>query len=258
LRHSPSPHSTIYTAQQTQNYPASSLRFDWAVTLTSLWFIAGMFLDGWAHNNLASSLEMFFTPWHGVLYFGFFAVAGMLVGQTRNMARGHVWTRALPQGYLLALFGAALFSFGGAGDLVWHTIFGIESNMEALFSPTHLLLATGAMLFITGPVRALCLAGVRPTTDGEVLFEGYACDYHKATLRSYSYIAPPMVSRYQPGAAYLAAQGHVFVVLYAYGQAANWPELEDTAQQAISGYPYAPYGSGLYPCPPELAARAIR
>src|SRR6266487_2206187 len=136
--------TTPYTQPQATDYPAGSLRFDWAVILASLWFLAGQFLDGWAHNNLASSLESFFTPWHGVLYSGFFAVAGVLVvGQARNMARGHVWTQALPQGYLLALFGAVLFSFGGAGDLVWHTMFGIESNIEALLSPTHLLLATG-------------------------------------------------------------------------------------------------------------------
>jgi hypothetical protein len=161
------PRSTIYTEQPTQNYPASSLRFDWAVTLASLWFIAGMFLDGWAHNNLASSLESFFTPWHGVLYAGFFAVAGvLLVAQARNMARGHVWMQALPQGYLLALFGAALFSFGGAGDLVWHTFFGIESNMEALLSPTHLLLATGAMLFVTGPLRAAWVRSPAETESG--------------------------------------------------------------------------------------------
>jgi hypothetical protein len=109
---------------------------------------------------------------------------------------------------------------------------------------------------ISRPYRGSLIAGMRPTTGGEVLFEGYACDYHKAVLRSYSYIAPPMVGRYWPGQAYLAAQGRVFVVRYAYGEAANWQELEDVAQQVISGYRYAPYGSGLYPCPAELAARA--
>lgn len=39
--------------------------------------------------------------------------------------------------------------------------------------------------------------------------------------------APPMVGRYGPGEAYLAAQGRVFVVFYAYGQAANWQDLQD-------------------------------
>ena len=111
---------------------------------------------------------------------------------------------------------------------------------------------------ITGPYRGSLIAGMRPTTDGEVLFEGYACDYHKAALKSYSYIAPPIVGRFQPGEAYLAAQGRVFVVRYAYGQAANWQHLEDVARQAIGTYRYAPDGSELYPCPAELAARVVR
>ena len=53
-------------------------------------------------------------------------------------------------------------------------------------------------------------------------------------------------------------QGRVFVVCYAYGQAANWQHLEDAARQAIAGYRHAPYGSELYPCPAELAARVVR
>src|SRR6266545_711987 len=81
------PRTTPYMQSQATDYPAGSLRFDWAVVLASLWFIAGMFLDDWAHANLASSLETFFTPWHAVLYSGFSAVAGVLMlSQVRNMA----------------------------------------------------------------------------------------------------------------------------------------------------------------------------
>jgi hypothetical protein len=60
---------------------------------------------------------------------------------------------------------------------------------------------------ITRQCRGNLIAGMPPTADGEVLFEGYACDYHKATLKSYSYIAPPMVGRFQASQAYLAARG---------------------------------------------------
>ena len=67
-----------------------------------------------------------------------------------------------------------------------------------------------------------------------------------------------MVGHYQVGQAYLAAQGRIFVVRYGYGEAGNWQALEDTARQAIGTYPYAPYGSELYPCPAELAARLVR
>ncbi|MEZ4668879.1 MAG: hypothetical protein R3E39_13305 [Anaerolineae bacterium] len=38
--------------------------------------------------------------------------------------------------------------------MLWHEIFGIEQNLEALFSPTHLMLATGAFFFVSGPLRA--------------------------------------------------------------------------------------------------------
>jgi hypothetical protein len=111
---------------------------------------------------------------------------------------------------------------------------------------------------ITRPYRGSFIAGMRPTADGELLFESYACDYHKAVLQSYSSIAPPMVGRYAPGQAYLEAQGRVFVVRYAYGEAANWQELEDVARQAIGPYRYTPYASELSPCPAELAARVVR
>jgi hypothetical protein len=110
---------------------------------------------------------------------------------------------------------------------------------------------------ITRAYRGSLIAGMRPTADGERLFEGYACDYHKATLKSYSYIAPPMIGRYQAGQAYLAAQGRVFVVRYGYGEAANWQELEDAARQTVGAYRYAPYGSELSPCPAVLAVQVV-
>ena len=144
-------------------YPADSLRFDWLSVILSGWFLAGLFLDGWAHNHIAE-LETFFTPWHAVLYSGFFAVA-VLVGVTqyRNVTRGYTRMRALPRGYWLSLVGVVIFFVGAGGDMLWHVIFGIEQNVEALFSPTHLLLATGAILFLTGPLRA---AWGRPTAQG--------------------------------------------------------------------------------------------
>jgi hypothetical protein len=111
---------------------------------------------------------------------------------------------------------------------------------------------------ITRPYRGALIAGMRPAADGEILFEGYACDYHKVGLQSYSYIAPPMIGRYEAGQSYIAAQGPVFVVRYGYGEAGNWQELEDEARQAIGADRYSPDGSELSPCPAELAARVVR
>jgi hypothetical protein len=40
------------------------------------------------------------------------------------------------------------------GDMLWHTLFGIEKDVEALFSPTHIMLACGAWLMVGGPFHA--------------------------------------------------------------------------------------------------------
>ena len=116
--------------------------------------MAGIFLDGWAHIH-GKADTTFFTPWHAVLYSGQLAVTGYLfIAFIRNVARGYAWRDSLPAGYGLSLIGGILFFIGGLGDLIWHTLFGIEQNVEALFSPTHLLLAVAGMLIVSGPLRA--------------------------------------------------------------------------------------------------------
>jgi hypothetical protein len=140
-------------------HPLASVAFDWAIVLTSGWMLGGLFLDGWAHNTIPS-LESFFTPWHGVLYSGFFvslAVLGWRIG--RNRGRGLPLWDAIPAGYELSLIGGLLFVLSGVADMLWHTAFGIEANVEALLSPTHLLLLFGGTLFVTGPIRSAGLRG---------------------------------------------------------------------------------------------------
>ncbi len=128
---------------------------DWAVALTSAWLIGGIWLDAWAHHNLPATLETFFTPWHGVLYSGFAATAAVLLAAlARGRTRGSSWREALPAGYGLSVLGVAVFMAGGAGDMLWHLIFGIEVDLEALLSPTHLLLAVGGGMMVSGPFRA--------------------------------------------------------------------------------------------------------
>jgi len=128
--------------------------YDWWVVLLSLWFVAGVILDGWAHNHIPE-LETFFTPWHAVFYSGFLAVAGCLVlTLIRNHAMGRTWWQAMPPGYELSFLGVLIFIAGGAGDMIWHELFGIEADVEALLSPTHLMLALGGSLMVSGPFRA--------------------------------------------------------------------------------------------------------
>jgi hypothetical protein len=132
----------------------SSRGYDWAVVALSFWFLGGLVLDGWAHNHIPK-LESFFTPWHAVFYSGFLAIAGFLMATlVRNRAKGYPWRSAMPSGYELALLGVLIFMAGGVGDMIWHELFGIEVNVEALLSPTHLTLALGATLFVSAPWRA--------------------------------------------------------------------------------------------------------
>jgi hypothetical protein len=132
----------------------SSLTFDWVTVALCAWLQGGGFLDGWAHNHGRVDAS-FFTPWHAVLYTGFIAVAGWLGGTlVHHWARGATWQRALPPGYALSFVGVFVFAAGGMGDLAWHSLFGVEQSLEALYSPTHLTLAVGSALIMSGPVRA--------------------------------------------------------------------------------------------------------
>jgi hypothetical protein len=131
-----------------------SYRADMITVLLGMWVLLGVFLDAWAHNNLAQ-LETFFTPWHAVLYSGFVALAGwicwMLWPGVRAGRRG---LAAVPVGYALAVLGVPLFALAGLGDYLWHTVFGIERSLNILFSPTHLLLGVSMILVVTSPLRA--------------------------------------------------------------------------------------------------------
>lgn len=142
------------TAEPLTGQPAGSLRFDWLYTVLGTWLIGGVFLDGWAHNH-GKVDKSFFTPWHAVLYSGYLAVALFLaITLVRNHAKGHAWRKAVPPGYGASVVGAAIFAIGGVGDLLWHTLFGIEKGIEGEISPSHLTLALGGFLMLSGPLRA--------------------------------------------------------------------------------------------------------
>lgn len=144
----------VVASNKAKELPAGSIRFDAMIVVLTYWFVIGFYVDGGAHQRGLVD-DSFFTPWHALLYSGAMAV-GLALGftQLRNMSKGHALLRALPFGYFPALVGIGIFAIGGVFDLVWHTVFGFEVSMEALLSPSHLLLATGAFLFISAPFRA--------------------------------------------------------------------------------------------------------
>ncbi|MGH9024092.1 MAG: hypothetical protein ACRDV9_13505 [Acidimicrobiia bacterium] len=121
--------------------------------LLGSWLVAGLFLDGWAHLSMRP--EDFLTPWHGALYSGFAFSAWWALSQVgKGRGRGLVGRAAVPVGYGLGLVGVAIFLVGGLADFAWHSIFGIEVGLEALLSPSHLLLFAGGVLVLTSPIRS--------------------------------------------------------------------------------------------------------
>lgn len=119
-----------------------------AVAFFGVWMMTGLFIDGWAHQS--EKPETFFSPWHGILYSGFvtavfwFAWRGFRAGRGIN-----------PAGGLDRLTAVGFLMFGGAGiaDGIWHQIFGVEADLEALVSPSHLALFFGGFLMVSSPIR---------------------------------------------------------------------------------------------------------
>ncbi|MBI3686912.1 MAG: hypothetical protein HY241_06125 [Actinobacteria bacterium] len=148
----------MMSVNRTQGLPAQRPQLPTGVHVVTVvlgtWLMVGAFVDAWAHNNLAQ-LETFFTPWHGLLYSGFAASAGWIGWQVwRHQPRGG-WDRTrVPAGYGLGLAGAGLFLLGGLGDMTWHVLLGIEVGIDALYSPTHLMLFGGVFLVLTTVLRS--------------------------------------------------------------------------------------------------------
>ncbi|MEY2432449.1 MAG: hypothetical protein QOC92_2174 [Acidimicrobiaceae bacterium] len=122
--------------------------------LLGTWMITGLYLDGWAHQNTDLN-DSITTPWHAVFYSGWAAIAGWIGWVVlRERRAGKRGLAGIPQGYAVGVFGVAVFFVGGMGDQVWHTMLGVEQNLNAFFSPTHMLLAFGMVLMLSSPLRA--------------------------------------------------------------------------------------------------------
>ncbi len=154
------------TTRTTPTVDTTSSRTDLITMLLAAWLMIGLFLDGYAHANIIDELESFFTPWHGVFYSGFLATAGW-IGFTvyRRMEGGRTFREAIPPGYGLSVAGALVFAAGGVGDGIWHTLFGIETGLDALLSPTHLLLFLGLIMILTTPIRTARIRNPGTTID---------------------------------------------------------------------------------------------
>ncbi len=121
----------------------------------ALVLMAGVIQDGWAHGHGLVD-QSFLTPWHAILY-GTMALNGIVLGAlaVRNVARGYRWRYALPFGYWTSLIGVILFATGGAFDFAWHSLYGIETDINALISPSHVWLALAGALVFSGPLISI-------------------------------------------------------------------------------------------------------
>ena len=152
-----------------ESYPELTPAFTWTALVLGLWAFFGSVVDINAHNHDFVD-DTFFTPWHMLLYSGV-AANGLfyVAAQFRNVGRGHSLMKALPKEYLLSFAGVLLFGLGGVFDLIWHEIFGFEAGVDALVSPSHLVLVVAGMMFISGPLRSFISQGRTSGTWSELL-----------------------------------------------------------------------------------------
>jgi hypothetical protein len=139
---------------ETRRGPAPpNATLDLLVGLVGVWLAAGFLLDSWAHLHVP--VETFFTPYHATFYSAMVAGALILaIFARRNLALGFTGIDTLPAAYQSALWGVPVFFAGGIGDLIWHTFFGVEDRVEAVTSPTHLIIGVGVLLVVGAPIRS--------------------------------------------------------------------------------------------------------
>jgi hypothetical protein len=147
--------ATLSAARSTALPRAGELgvRFDWLVLAASAWLLGGLYWDGWAHGY--GLPDSFWTIWHAAFYSGYAASAAVILGAiARARPQAATWRAAIPAGYEAAVLGVVVFGLGGAFDMAWHTVFGIELSTDALLSPSHLVLGLGIALIVSGPLLA--------------------------------------------------------------------------------------------------------
>lgn len=147
----------VHAARQAKDpdRPRMLWREDLVTCVLATWLIEGLTMDAWAHTN-QTKLETVITPWHALFYGGFFATAAWILWRIRaNIKDGRSGLAAIPVGYGVGLIGMGLFFLSGVGDQIWHALFGIERDLEAFLSPSHLLLVAGMALLVSSPFRAM-------------------------------------------------------------------------------------------------------
>ena len=134
--------------------PQSTPVEDGVYAALGLVVVTAVYADGRAH--ILGLPDSFFSPWHAFLYGGLALMVGWLGVMSRLAGLRSEGRRfaIIPAGYRAAAAGAAIFAIGGLADMLWHVTFGIEFGIDALLSPSHLLLFLGGGLLLSGPLLA--------------------------------------------------------------------------------------------------------
>src|ERR1700716_2209481 len=132
----------------------STPAFDLTFALVTLLAIVGLWLDVWSHVTYGAD-QSIFSEYH-LLFYSSTVLAGLFLAYTgiTNLLAGYRWSDALPIGYSWSLAGTIFFGIDGVIDLTSHAIWGFETGLEALNSPTHIGLFAGIFVFASGPIRA--------------------------------------------------------------------------------------------------------
>jgi hypothetical protein len=142
------------TRQLDRTKARSTPAFDLTFAIVTLLAVVGLWLDIWSHSTYGAD-QSIFSQYH-LLFYSATVMAGLFLAYTgiSNLQAGYRWSDALPVGYSLSLAGILFFGIDGCIDLTSHAIWGFESGIEALTSPTHLGLFAGIFVFASGPIRA--------------------------------------------------------------------------------------------------------
>lgn len=131
------------------------IRLDAGVMALAIVGLISNLLDIRSHDAGATFEEEGFLTVPHIIFYSAFAAIALLIAAVivANRLDGTPWRESIPTGYRLGVVGVVLFGLGGPSDALWHATFSAETGVEALTSPTHLMLATGAVLFLSSPVR---------------------------------------------------------------------------------------------------------
>jgi hypothetical protein len=143
--------------------PVTTYKEDLITAALTWWPIVAMFFDGRGHNNKTGQ-ESFWSVPHLFLYTGM-TVIGVWIGLlvTRYQIAGGVDPRKtlipdlklIPVGYGVAILGLITLGIGGPTDFIWHSAYGFEVGVDAIYSPPHLLLFFGGLLVSSTGIRSM-------------------------------------------------------------------------------------------------------